>query len=280
MTLPGLVAANNLLDVENIERVWDNLGNGVDTGEAEALNYISRVEQVDGQPLEAEVKTAITLFILGCKADGIWNAIKASCILAGARTLNGALVPLTGPQPSIVGPFVSGDYDRKTGLKGNGTTKGLNTNRNNNTDPQDSKHMSIYATTAPSGSGFPRYIGTVGGTGLSVIGVNRVSTDIFMNINSSVGIGTGAGTATATGFIGASRNTSTSVITRLLGVSVANTNTSQSRLSSNIHIFSNGGTGNFSDARVSFYSIGESLDLALLDARITTLMNALSVAIL
>jgi len=33
------------------------------------------------------------------------------------------------------------------------------------------------------------------------------------------------------------------------------------------------------NARLSFYSIGESLNLALLDAKVKTLMNALAVAI-
>jgi hypothetical protein len=35
----------------------------------------------------------------------------------------------------------------------------------------------------------------------------------------------------------------------------------------------------FSNARLAFYSIGESLDLALLDTRITTLINAFAAAI-
>ena len=33
------------------------------------------------------------------------------------------------------------------------------------------------------------------------------------------------------------------------------------------------------DARLAFYSIGESLDLALLDARVTALINAIAAAI-
>jgi hypothetical protein len=35
----------------------------------------------------------------------------------------------------------------------------------------------------------------------------------------------------------------------------------------------------YSDARLAFYSIGESLDLALLDARVTTLIQAIDAAI-
>jgi hypothetical protein len=42
-------------------------------------------------------------------------------------------------------------------------------------------------------------------------------------------------------------------------------------------VFGNGNT--YTDARISFYSIGEALDLALLDARLITLMSALAAAI-
>jgi hypothetical protein len=35
----------------------------------------------------------------------------------------------------------------------------------------------------------------------------------------------------------------------------------------------------YTNARLAFYSIGESLNLALLDARVTTLINAIAAAI-
>jgi hypothetical protein len=41
-----------------------------------------------------------------------------------------------------------------------------------------------------------------------------------------------------------------------------------------------GGTNNnYSNARLAFYSIGEALNLALLDARVTDLINAFAAAI-
>jgi hypothetical protein len=92
----------------------------------ETTAYVAAVEAQDGQALESTVVAAIDAFITGCKADGVWNAIKAACILAGARTLNGALVPLVGPAPKGSN-FVSGDYNRKTGLKGDGLAKRLDT---------------------------------------------------------------------------------------------------------------------------------------------------------
>jgi hypothetical protein len=90
----------------------------------DAKAYIAAVEVADGQALEPAIRTAYNNFILGCKSDGIWDAIKASCILAGARSLSGALVPLKGSAPTN-NNFVSGDYVRTTGLVGDGTTKYL-----------------------------------------------------------------------------------------------------------------------------------------------------------
>jgi hypothetical protein len=128
----------------------------------DAQAYLQAVEAVDGQALEFEVARAIDNFVLGCKADGIWNAIKASCILAGARTrLNGALVPLVGTAPTSFN-FVDGDYNRKTGLVGNGSTKYLTANRNNNADPQNSKHLLQCICSATA---------TLNSDGLPIIGV-------------------------------------------------------------------------------------------------------------
>jgi len=95
--------------------------------DSDASTYIDAVETADGQSLETGVRIAINDFVLGCKQDQFWDAIKASCILAGARTLDGALVPLVGTAPTNFS-FVAADYDRKTGLKGNGTFKRVDTN--------------------------------------------------------------------------------------------------------------------------------------------------------
>ena len=91
--------------------------------EPESVNYIRAVEAADGAYLETGVKKAINSFIVGCRKDGIWDAIKASCILCGARTIAGALVPLSvdyGPElvdienlptPLISDAGTSGEWD-------------------------------------------------------------------------------------------------------------------------------------------------------------------------
>lgn len=248
--------------------------------DSDAAAYIAAVEAADGQALEEKTKIAIDNFVLGCKQDGIWSAIKASCILAGARTLSGALVPLVGAAPSNES-FVSGDYDRKTGLLGNGTTKSINSNRNRNTDPQNSFHISVYASTYPS-SGLYMIGDKFGTTGAGWSGIyrssatNTVFANRYLSAISEV-------TSQVAGFIGSSRSVSASFARRIGGSSATATATSASPSAVPIRVFSaSSGTGDtaaeWCNARLAFYSIGESLDLALLDARVTDLINAIGAA--
>jgi len=364
----------------------------------DALAYLSSVASADGTGVEVGVANAIDTFVKGCKSDGIWDSIKASCILAGARTLNGALVPLTPPlgselwsvsTPSIVnfggsigvwdgstltmsnsvigsnasyprfqfslpltigkryavsgtltgdtsaistirlsslpgasnvsynsatgafyatnvpagaallefttngtiaysvsianlsiretsGPtnnnFVTADYDRKTGLKGNGSTKYLNSNRANDDDPQDDKHTSAYISTVSSNAATV-YIAsagrnTVGSTSFfrgSVTtnwGVNRPSTARVSDVLN----------ADMVGFAGMSRFQASDFEYRANGA----TNTSTAFPSDtpdpgDLFVMSDGSSYH-SDARLAFYSIGEALDLEKLDNRVSRFM--------
>jgi hypothetical protein len=257
---------------------------GIDDPDAAA--YITAVEAADtaaGQSggLETATKVAIHSFVKGCKADGIWPAIKASCILAGARTLTGALIPLVGTAPTNVN-FVSGDYNRKTGLVGDGSTKYLNSNRNNNADPQNSQHLSAYVTEQPNPTGSVSYIylGTnFNLTGSSLIGRSGTAARLM-----SVQMRYGANfvvtdTSAVTGFFGASIGSSSSFSVRYNNTSNSQVSTSATPRNENIDVFRAGGGGLNAPNRIAFYSIGESLGLALLDARVTDLINAFAAAI-
>ena len=244
----------------------------------DAAAYIARVEGVSGdnQALEASVKTAINDFVVGCKADGIWNAIKASCILAGARTLNGALQPLVGTAPTNFN-FVSGDYSRATGLLGDGSTKYLDSNRDNTTDPQNSRHLVVYRTTSETRSATRVNIGN----GQFNSGDSNLATTTTARAYrlSSSGSSTAADATTIPGLFGVSRPDGTTIVTRYNGVSTSLSNTSVAPTSGSILVFARGTSAvplSPTNARQAFYSIGESIDLALLDARVTTLINAFS----
>lgn len=244
----------------------------------DAAAYITSVESADtaaGSPggLEEKTKIAIDNFVLGCKADGIWNAIKASCILAGARTLNGALVPLVGASPTNFN-FVSADYNRKTGLVGDGSTKYLNSNRNNNADPQNSKHLAVGIGSAGSTLN-TTYIGQDLTTGSSHLSVDISNLFAYSGrVNGPAGVAN-IGTA-GTGFAGLNRSASTGFVIRSnRATSSLFSSTSATPASGSILVFDG---INKSNARLYYYSIGEDLDLALLDARVTDLINAIGVA--
>jgi len=248
------------------------------TLDRDAAVYLNAVAQADGQQLEPAVRKAINDFVIGCKRDGIWSAIKASCILAGARTLSGALVPLVGSAPTNNGPFVSGDYNRKTGLLGDGSTKFLNSNRNNNADPQDSQHLAVYLSSASS-----QACAYIGADLASTAGSSAIGRDAFViNMRSrhaSTSGGTSAVTASSVGFFAKSRAASGSYSYRASGTAATFTVGSNSPTSSAIHVFVTSGGSAFSNGRHAFYSIGESLDLALLDTRVSALYTAIGAAI-
>ena len=246
--------------------------------DADAAAYITAVETADGQALEEKTKIAIDNFVLGCKADGIWGAIKASCILAGARTLSGALVPLVGTAPTRFGADNLWDYNRKTGLIRNSGTSYLDSNRANNADPQNSNHNACWVS-VPGDNGLM-------GSNENATGQNfaDISTSInrtrFSSRSSSQG--TTLTAAHQTGLYGHVRTASNLGSYRTPMASGAADYASQVPDTRNVLIFAtNTATAatRFGFSRLAFYSIGESLNLALLDARVTDLINAFAAAI-
>ena len=243
----------------------------------DAEAYIAAVEAADeaASPgigaLEPAVRLAIIRFVLGCKENGFWPAIKACCILAGARTLAGALIPLAGPAPTNVGGlFVSGDYDRETGLVGDGSTKYLNSNRNADAQPQNNIHVAAYATNA----GTTGYALGAGGTASNA--VNLGLPNVVWRLNSNLYQPSGGVNA---GLTGMSRSVSTEFILRRNGANETAAVASAAPLTTSLFVFGRSAAAS-TNARLAFYSIGESLPngptktgLQLLDERVTQLIN-------
>jgi hypothetical protein len=246
--------------------------------DVDARQYIINVEEQDGQSLESGVRTAINDFVAGCKSDGIWDAIKASCILAGARTLDGALVPLVGGAPTKNGTEGDWSYNRKTGLQGNGTDNYLNTNRPDDADDQNDKHYSVYV---PNGLTINKSM-----LGALATSPNRFTSLLGQPIGINFAVNSTGGVdvppVNATGFMGASRSTSSAI--SVLSNSVVGTYSQSSVAASNLDIFvlarNFDGTANIFESKpLAFYSIGESLDLAALDTRVSNLITAIGAAI-
>jgi hypothetical protein len=88
-----------------------------------------------------------------------------------------------------------------------------------------------------------------------------------------------AAAATTNGFIGLSRSSSSTIYTRIGGAIASQLVGSSAPDAIPIYVFSRGVNDFPTASRLSFYSIGESLDLALLDTRVSALITAIGAAI-
>jgi hypothetical protein len=245
----------------------------------DAAAYIAAVEAADGQSLEAATKAAIAAFVVGCKSDGIWTAMKSAVLLCGARTLAGALTPLAGTAPTNYS-FVSGDYLRATGLKG-GYGKSLGTNRTPANDPQDSHHMagmvSEFTTLSADDPYYlfasTNFLYTAPATGSSLLQFG--TTGWNTRNHSATGRSVTGLASVSSAFVGHTRQSGTGWQVRRSGADYYPTAVaSQSPSTAQILAFTAGSSYNFH--RFTFYSIGEHLDLAKLEARVLTLIAAFS----
>jgi hypothetical protein len=193
------------------------------------------------------------------------------------------LTPLVGAAPTPEN-FVSGDYNRRTGLLGNGTNKNLNSNRAQNADPQDDLHMAAYVTVAATNtSGFPIYMGVGSGSAGDVhFGVLSAS-DLFVRMRSATS-DTFTRVASSVGLVGVARSGANWFACGAGFSARAFARASQTPRSESTRVLSglNVSTGNaqfFSSSRLSYYSIGRYLDLPLLRERLDRLSNDIRVAV-
>jgi len=253
----------------------------------DALTYLAAVAAADGAPVEVGVAVAVDDFFRGIKADGTFSALKAACLLCGARTLAGALVPLVGTAPTNVADgFVSGDYTRggaTPGLKGDGTSY-LDSGRANDADPQNDCHHSAYLTQQTTFGATEALIGTAHAIGLRpaiTLGINSVD-DVFVRCNTEDALAI-AGEGRSTGFFGVSRNSSAAFGARVNGADYTLSSASIAPSTLDSFVFARNSVGspiNITSARLAFYSIGESIsDLAAFDARVTALITAIGAAV-
>ena len=249
--------------------------------DADALRYIRAVEAADKARLELGVRLAVNAFVVGCKADGIWQAIRASCILIGARTLSGILVPLTGISPTNFN-FVSGDYVRRTGLVGNASTKYLNTNRLPLEDGLNSYHMAVWMSSAASGASL-----YAGNSSLAAGATNLLYTGATHNtrMRSSTSVAITGSTIPYSGFFGATRSSNNLYTARIRSRDSLSATASETPAVLNVatYVFArSGGAGvpeNPCDARLAWYSVGSALPLATLEWRIQRLVADIQLAI-
>ena len=362
----------------------------------DALTYLAAVAAADGAPVETAVAVAVDDFFRGIKADGTFSAIRSACLLCGARTLAGALVPLKNEGPelwaeqtptiftaqgsegsydaatltmnslvtsasaftprfifdlglvagktytvtgrlsgdttlvgtvrlgtspltydsatgeisgsipainsslvvyfdSTLGPasatieslsireviaaptnvnnnFIEADYNRETGLVGDGSTKYLDSGRAVNADDALDQHVSVYISAAGGGS----WLGAATRSGEYTV---LESGGLYCGTAIPV-----ASSNTTTGFVGVTRDNNTFHAGRRNQQTLTANSSVAVKTETRTHpVFAYRGfaiLGDYTSARLAFYSIGESIsDLALLDARVTDLVTSIGAAI-
>jgi len=205
--------------------------------------------------------TAVDRFIKGCREDGIYGDLNACCVMAGWDSLAGALTPLKGPAPTNSG-FIATDYDRGIGLTGDSTSY-LDSNRAANADDEEDAHLAVFASTA-AGSGLRSFIANARSW------IAKDDTNMYLRINS--GASPFVALPNANMFIGSSRSDASNSSYRISQATETVSSSSIAPTSDSTVLYRQlaGTQGN--DATIAYYSIGSATDLALLDARVSTLM--------
>jgi hypothetical protein len=253
--------------------------------DSEALAWVQALETLDGQALESGVRNAINAFVVGCKADqspnaGVsnWQALEHFQLYRGPRTLPAALYTPKGPAVTNVG-FTLSNYTRKTHLQG-GSPRYINLNRGASSDGQNNASMWIWVNQAAT-TNTTRYIGAQNSAGISRI-MDQTGT-IVGNVNSLATNYTGPpGSGQRTGFIGVSRASASQFTMRYNSTDFTVTSASVSPISLNYFLFArnnNGTPDGHTDAGVSAAASGKAVNLALMEARVATLLAAIAAAI-
>jgi hypothetical protein len=241
----------------------------------DAKAYVSAVQVADNQPLESSVKRAINDLVVGLKADGVWSSLQSAVLMAAARTVAGAMVPLRGAAPVNNG-FVQDDYHRLWGLKSDGT-KWVNTNRANNADGQNDCHNAVWVHTHEPIWSSGNYLKSSTNTGENTIGWTTGLQRLILRNRTDAPLGLPTDTDRS-GLTGHSRVNSAE-FARFLGIQRDSLSSPSFAPDSNhIYAFARNAepaAAAITRARMRWYSIGSSLSLSALEARLRTFFGLL-----
>lgn len=266
---------------------------GAAVSDADAQTYLRAVEAADEQALEQGVQQAVNQFVIGCKADGIWDPAVQLLLFCGARTLAGATIPLKGATPINQG-FLSGNYDRKLGLgDASNTSKYVNTNVPVNVLGSTSHALFAYGNLSTS-TGDRELLGRFdGSTSASVLILSewQTGTPIGRAFRSGTFVSNQYPVSTSTSPVSCligSRTSSTSASLYFDASSVNNSTNLSLTVGSSAPIYafginSSGSPGGFNRSIIQamgIFSVGlTATEAASLRSRTSTLMSAISAAI-
>jgi len=186
-----VLAYNRVLTASEARRIEQYLGRkwGItlapQVSNADAQDWVNRV-YANGGTVSTSTANAVNSFCDAIDAASIRDRFYRLNLFAGTG-LNAALVPvyrgtsLGGTQygnatDTNVGPFVSGDYSESSGLKGNGSSKGLNTGFPANTIAAASRHSGFGLLATSTGAAANRFLSSNWNGGSNTMAVKSRST--------------------------------------------------------------------------------------------------------
>jgi len=243
----------------------------------EATNYFSRLDAA-GDTTYVDYKQPLANYIdsLVSLGGAYWDTMESSTSFVGVG-IQGITVPLRdGMAVPTNNNFVVGDLDQLTGLKGDASTKYIDTNWDHGTSSQDDFSASVFPTTTTT-TGYFFGAGRSGADGVSNMSA------VANCRNHAVTQKSGYSNSLAGNISGSSRSSSTGFNVRSAGTDFAATITSQAPVSRNFFIFSRTLDGSdtaetLTDARLATYHAGPALNLATLEGLQATLLSEIRTA--
>jgi hypothetical protein len=257
--------------------------------DADAQNYIDRVETADALSLETATKDAINQLFLDLKETitwrsnsiTLWSKIGYALPLCGPRTIAGAMVPLQNLTASTATSTGSMNWNRKTGLSvtSSAGTPWVDIPYADNTNAQNDASVHVKLTAA-TGTGTGGALVNCGGIGVRRE-ILRASTTNDQTCNrNSTQTTVGTGTARTVGWRGHTRINGSEYTARVLGVETTVSLASAAPSTSNFRLFNrtNGAQYMGNNGRLQGLEIGADLDLAAYETVFDDFITAINAA--
>ena len=236
------------------------------TFSAEAQDYFDRLDAA-GDTTYVGYKQPLANYIDGLVTLGgaYWDTMLSSTSFVGVG-IQGITVPLRdGMTVPTQNNFVAADLKQLTGLKGNLSSKWIDTNISGQTPDQDDNSISTYATEVNT---YNRYYLATG----AALGATHIYPVSSTNLTCRISGGGSGVNATPLHFAGATRSAASVMNIRANGTDFPNTTTSVQQLTSNFNVFGRP-NANRIDSRLATYHIGPALNLATLEGLQDTLIT-------
>ena len=238
----------------------------------EAQNYFDRLDTA-GDTTYTTYKQPLANYIDGLVTLGgaYWNTMLSATSFVGVG-IQGITVPLRdGMTVPTNNNFVAGDLNQLTGLKGDASTKDINTGLLSNDIAQNDGSLSVYQTAAVTSGNYTAGSGYNGGIGGGIF-----LRDLGSTIQCAVHGGlVSNGTGWVSGLIGGSRSSSTTQTQRTNQTDYPFASTSLAPTTDIIRVFAAGASPK-TDPRLATYHIGPALTLSTLEALQATLISEIA----